>query len=247
MFRSGRWSAFLLGALSLLAAGCGGDDGPTTPPEDPNWHAFPGLNNLVTELAIYDGDLIAGGFFTRAGGATVNGIARWDGSSWSPLGQGLRGGPMGQSGVLAMVTFQGDLIVAGLFGQQCIHTVSSAVTLAHKVGVDQRTLWQRTDTLAYDEVVDDIVACDVPALGVTGTTAEHVVEHAVPYLMAQHSHGVVERHGVNELRVVQNTFAVGRHGWDAAILDDGQVAHDGGKERVVHNELGLGAAELVGC
>ena len=36
-----------------------------------------------------NGDLIAAGSFTTAGGVTVNRIARWDGSTWSALGTGM--------------------------------------------------------------------------------------------------------------------------------------------------------------
>jgi HYR domain-containing protein len=36
--------------------------------------------------------LFAGGSFTTAGGVAANGIAKWDGSSWSALGSGLTGG-----------------------------------------------------------------------------------------------------------------------------------------------------------
>ncbi len=52
---------------------------------------------LVTALAVYDDGmgggpaLFAGGNFTTAGGATVNSIAKWDGSAWSPLGAGIAG------------------------------------------------------------------------------------------------------------------------------------------------------------
>jgi hypothetical protein len=42
--------------------------------------------------AVYDGDLIAAGAFTEAGGVPVNRIARWDGTDWSPLGSGIDGG-----------------------------------------------------------------------------------------------------------------------------------------------------------
>ncbi|MBW4497882.1 MAG: DUF4347 domain-containing protein, partial [Oscillatoria princeps RMCB-10] len=34
-------------------------------------------------------DLYAGGWFTTAGGAGANHVAKWDGSSWSPLGSGV--------------------------------------------------------------------------------------------------------------------------------------------------------------
>lgn len=48
-----------------------------------------GLNGAILSLAIFDDGsgsaLFAGGFFTLAGGITVNGIAKWDGETWSPL------------------------------------------------------------------------------------------------------------------------------------------------------------------
>ncbi len=53
--------------------------------------AGPGADGVVWALAVYDdgsggGDeLYAGGAFVTAGGVTVNGVARWDGSAWSPL------------------------------------------------------------------------------------------------------------------------------------------------------------------
>ncbi|MGW3811004.1 hypothetical protein, partial [Micromonospora sp. NPDC005113] len=39
----------------------------------------------VRALTVYDGSLIVGGVFTHANGEVVNGVARWDGTSWSPL------------------------------------------------------------------------------------------------------------------------------------------------------------------
>jgi hypothetical protein len=49
----------------------------------------------VRSLAVYDDGngprLFAGGYFTVAGGVAVNRIAKWDGSSWSPLGSGVGG------------------------------------------------------------------------------------------------------------------------------------------------------------
>src|SRR5437879_6487121 len=43
-------------------------------------------------LAFQGNDLYAGGNFTLAGGVSANGIARWDGASWSALGAGCKGG-----------------------------------------------------------------------------------------------------------------------------------------------------------
>lgn len=43
----------------------------------------------VFALTVFRGDLIAGGVFTHADGQLVNGVARWDGQSWRPLGAGI--------------------------------------------------------------------------------------------------------------------------------------------------------------
>lgn len=53
--------------------------------------------------------LILGGSFTAAGGVAANNIAAFDGSAWSPLGNGLNGVPR------ALAVYQGDLIAGGAF------------------------------------------------------------------------------------------------------------------------------------
>jgi hypothetical protein len=54
-----------------------------------------GMSDRVLALTVYDDGagpaLYAGGAFASAGGVTVNGIARWHGTSWSPLGSGTAG------------------------------------------------------------------------------------------------------------------------------------------------------------
>ncbi|QDU66312.1 carboxypeptidase-like regulatory domain-containing protein [Engelhardtia mirabilis] len=61
--------------------------------------------------------LYAGGVFNIAGGVPAGGVAKWDGSTWSPLGAGLG------SGVTAMASWDdgsgaaAQLICAGSFGQ----------------------------------------------------------------------------------------------------------------------------------
>jgi hypothetical protein len=62
--------------------------------ESPLWHSFgSGVNGNVTALAVYNGDLIAAGAFTTAGGQSARGVARWDGSQWNAMGAGLEPGP----------------------------------------------------------------------------------------------------------------------------------------------------------
>jgi hypothetical protein len=49
------------------------------------------MNDRVSALAAIGSDLYAGGDFTAAGFMLANYIAKWDGSSWSPLGSGMGG------------------------------------------------------------------------------------------------------------------------------------------------------------
>lgn len=70
-----------------------------------------GVNDIVTALTVYNGQLIAGGFFTEAGGVSANRIALWNGSAWWPLGTGTN------SIVRALTVSGGDLIAGGEFTQ----------------------------------------------------------------------------------------------------------------------------------
>ena len=82
-------------------------------PDDQYWHDISvpdvGMNHWVQALAIYDGDLIAGGTFTTASGVAANYIARWDGSSWQPLGLGLN------NWVFTLTVYDDELIAGGSF------------------------------------------------------------------------------------------------------------------------------------
>lgn len=68
----------------------------------------------VWSLETYGGSLIAGGRFTHAGGTLLNGIARWDGEQWQPLGTGITWGGVAAN-VMDMTVYQGDLIIGGQF------------------------------------------------------------------------------------------------------------------------------------
>ncbi|TVQ51547.1 MAG: hypothetical protein EA377_12360, partial [Phycisphaerales bacterium] len=65
---------------------------------EPQWipaFAGQGVSGPVRALTVFDDGsgpaLYAGGSFSSAGGVTAYAIARWDGSSWSPLGTGMNG------------------------------------------------------------------------------------------------------------------------------------------------------------
>jgi hypothetical protein len=70
---------------------------------------------LVAALTVFDGELIAGGFFTSAGGVGAAGIARWDGTSWHPLGSGMADFKFAAPSVRALMVHHGELIAGGNF------------------------------------------------------------------------------------------------------------------------------------
>jgi trimeric autotransporter adhesin len=70
---------------------------------DPN--PLAGVNGSVTALVEYEGALIAGGSFYRAGGVEVSGVARWDGTEWTAVGEGL-------DYLNALVVYDGALMAA---------------------------------------------------------------------------------------------------------------------------------------
>jgi hypothetical protein len=63
----------------------------------------------VLSFAVHDGHLIAGGSFYAADGRTRNGVARWDGSDWQPMGTLM------QQEVKALTVHNGELIAGGTF------------------------------------------------------------------------------------------------------------------------------------
>ncbi len=74
-----------------------------------------GLDGPATSLTTFDPDgsgpareeLVVGGFFERASGVPVHGLARWNGLGWSPLGQGVAGSESAPS-VQSLATFDPD-------------------------------------------------------------------------------------------------------------------------------------------
>ena len=60
-----------------------------------------------------NGDVIAGGSFSAAGGVAANGIVRWNGAAWAPLGTGVAGS-LATVRALAMLP-NGDVVAGGQF------------------------------------------------------------------------------------------------------------------------------------
>ena len=75
------------------------------------WRALgDGLNRKVWALAAGpDGELYAGGDFTKSGDTDIKGVAHWDGTAWQPLGDGISGA------VRALALHDGKVFVGGTF------------------------------------------------------------------------------------------------------------------------------------
>src|SRR6266404_2094531 len=81
-----------------------------------NWSSLGsslGANGPVYATAVDGaGNLYIGGAFTSVAGVTANGIAKWDGSSWSALGSGLDGLVFN---VFALAVSGSDVYAGGTF------------------------------------------------------------------------------------------------------------------------------------
>jgi hypothetical protein len=67
------------------------------------------MSNSVLALTEWDGKLIAGGYFTEAGGIPAAYVAAWDGQAWASLGSGMN------DRVRGLTVFQGKLVACGSF------------------------------------------------------------------------------------------------------------------------------------
>lgn len=90
------WLAVVM--VGLLAVVLGGERAVAQPCEA-EWAEgiFPaeGVGGRISAFTVFDDGtgpaLYAGGDFATAGGEAANNVARWDGSTWSPLGEGIDG------------------------------------------------------------------------------------------------------------------------------------------------------------
>src|SRR6187399_3200871 len=77
-----------------------------------------GFVESVNSLVVYNGELYASGFFTKAGSISAINIARWNGTSWSAVGAGV-GVVWPGTGIpeiaLSMTEYNGELYVGGKF------------------------------------------------------------------------------------------------------------------------------------
>ena len=85
--------------------------------KDYQWHTLGnGLNSYqwpasLRDAVTYNGELYVGGYLTDADGIPCNGIARWDGFSWSSIDNGIDGVVQG------LRVMDDELYVCGLFSE----------------------------------------------------------------------------------------------------------------------------------
>ncbi|MBN1575655.1 MAG: hypothetical protein JW913_03835 [Chitinispirillaceae bacterium] len=98
----------------------------------------PYVHSLATDAS---GNLFAGGWFDSAGTVVVNGIAKWDGETWSALGSGVSLRTKSHPYVKALAfDDSGNLYVGGLFD-----TVSG--TAAKRIAVWNGDTWSALDSV----------------------------------------------------------------------------------------------------
>jgi hypothetical protein len=88
-----------------------------------------GARGGITEMATYNGQLLAGGYFDTIGGVAAQNVAAWNGATWSALGSGLKIDTAQSDNFYmgSMAVYNGELYVAGQFdtaGGQPVHNVA---------------------------------------------------------------------------------------------------------------------------
>ena len=77
------------------------------------WTAIGSTSGTVSALAVYNGELYAGGDFTTVNGTAASRVARWNGTQWLPAGGGITG--VGSVTVRALTVHDGKLVAGGSF------------------------------------------------------------------------------------------------------------------------------------
>ncbi len=142
-----------------------------------NWNAMgSGVDSSVAAIESSGSDIYVGGGFTNAYffpgfGLTVNGIARWDGSSWWNLGNGVSGG-----GVNAICASGGNIYAGGSF-------TNADGNPANRIAVWNGSSWSSLGTGTQNGVSStvDAIAVDGTDVYVGGifTNAGTTVVHGI--------------------------------------------------------------------
>ncbi len=140
--------------------------------------------NGIQTLAVNGSDIYVAGFFKVAGPVPANRVAKWDGTNWSAVGNGLNGL------VLSLVWSSGTLYAGGQFTGVCNDAACSSTTTANRVAQFSGGSWsavgnglnEQVNTLAVAGMTlyaggDFTGICNNAACGAT-TTVNHVAQFA---------------------------------------------------------------------
>ena len=124
VYSFGKWNGSLYAGGSFGRSSTAGDLNGIARWNGTRWESLAGglqtggwLELRVRDMAAYAGDLVLAGQMTSARqGATLNNVARWNGATWSPLGNGFA------SETFAAAVYQGSLWVAGGYEELQGHT-----------------------------------------------------------------------------------------------------------------------------
>ncbi|MFW9842538.1 MAG: hypothetical protein ACFFES_16700, partial [Candidatus Thorarchaeota archaeon] len=106
-------------------------------------HILRGVDGPVYSMMALEDKLIVAGRFTVAGAALANNIAVWDGTTWSPLGDGLNGYI---PAVKALAAYDGKLVAGGGF------------TSADNIPVNNIAIWDGSSWAPMGEGISDTVS-----------------------------------------------------------------------------------------
>lgn len=149
----------------LYAAGCDAVNGPANNIsrwDGINWSPVGagvytvgggGFDSWVNSLLVYNGELYVAGRFTNAGDVEANNIAKWNGTNWSAVGDGL--GLYGYS-VSTLAVYNGELYAAG-------HFYNSGSVLVNNIARWNGTTWSPVGA-GIDIYIDDHSAGAVSSL-----------------------------------------------------------------------------------
>jgi len=113
-----------------------------------SWSSMGGAAGGLFGPAIFDmasapnGDLVVVGSFTSIGGVPANGVARWNGSSWSAFGTKLIGPLLGDGDVEVLAN--GDVVVSGVLALNGVTTFLALWDGSNWTSIDSAgELWPR--------------------------------------------------------------------------------------------------------
>ncbi|MHB8260767.1 MAG: T9SS type A sorting domain-containing protein [Bacteroidia bacterium] len=135
-----------------------------------------GMTPMVHSLCAYNGSLYAGGMYDQAGGASMNNMAKWDGSTWSSIGN--VGTSMGSDVVSSLCVYGGQLFVGGGFA-------TCGTLSANNIGIWNGASWSTLGTGMNSNVQAMDIYHNTLYIGgiftiAAGTSANHIASYSSP-------------------------------------------------------------------